>query len=51
MSGFLAVTLPPEPFEAPGLSIFEAPCLTEIGPVCVDRVMLYMLLGSLVVIG
>lgn len=51
MNGFLAVTVPPEPFEAPGLDIFEAPCLTELGPVCVDRVMIYMILGSLLVIG
>ena len=51
MTGLLAATRPPEPFEAPGLEIFEAPCLAELGPVCVDRVMLYMILGSLLVIG
>ena len=55
MTGFLAAPKPPEPFEAPGLEIFEAPCLAEWSAFgvhfCYDRVMLYMTIGSLLVAG
>jgi F-type H+-transporting ATPase subunit a len=47
---FLAVNLPPEPFEAPGLEIFETPCITEIGGFCLNRVVVYMFLVALIVI-
>ena len=54
LSGLLAQARPPDPFHAPGLEIFEAPCLAEWDlfgiHFCYDRVMLYMTLGSLLVI-
>ncbi|HVM12488.1 MAG TPA: F0F1 ATP synthase subunit A, partial [Actinomycetota bacterium] len=49
-----APSRPPDPFKAPGLEIFEAPCLTEFDAFgvhfCVNRVTIYMFLASLIVI-
>ena len=54
LTGLLAASRPPDPFEAPGLEIFQAPCLAEWDAFgvhfCYDRVMLYMTLGSLLII-
>jgi F-type H+-transporting ATPase subunit a len=49
------VSRPPEPFEAPGVEILSPPCLTSFDLLgisfCVTRVMLYMLLAAILVIG
>jgi F-type H+-transporting ATPase subunit a len=49
VTGLLA-NLPPEPFDEPGLDIFETPCIFEAGGFCVNRVVLYMLLAAVIVI-
>jgi F-type H+-transporting ATPase subunit a len=53
-TGFLAQARPPDPFDAPGLEIFQPPCLAEwdLSGVhfCVDRGILYMFLAALIVV-
>jgi F-type H+-transporting ATPase subunit a len=50
----LAATRPPEPFDAPGLELFQPPCLAEWDALgihfCVDRGILYMFLAAGIVI-
>ena len=50
-----APSRPPDPFKAPGLEIFEAPCLTEFDAFgvhfCVNRVTIYMFLAAIIVSG
>jgi F-type H+-transporting ATPase subunit a len=52
--GLLAQTRPPEPFEAPGTEILNPPCLAEFDLLgiafCINRVILYMLLATIIVI-
>ncbi|MGH2685678.1 MAG: F0F1 ATP synthase subunit A, partial [Actinomycetota bacterium] len=54
MTGLLAASRAPDPFEAPGLEIFETPCLAEWNAFgvqfCLNRTMLYMFIGSALVI-
>ncbi|HYH27325.1 MAG TPA: F0F1 ATP synthase subunit A [Actinomycetota bacterium] len=53
--GILAKSRPPDPFEAPGLEIFDAPCFTEFDAIgihfCINRVTVYIFLAALLVIG
>lgn len=54
MTGILASSRPPEPFEAPGLEIFEPPAIWEFSLLGIDfeinRVALYMFLAAGIVI-
>ena len=55
MTGLLAASRPPAPFEAPGLELFRPPCLVEWDALginfCVDRGVVYMFLAAAIVIG
>jgi F-type H+-transporting ATPase subunit a len=49
----LAASRPPEPFDAPGLELFQPPCIAEwdVGvSFCVDRGVIYMFLAAGIVI-
>ena len=50
----LAQSRPPDPFDAPGLEIFEPPCLVEWNTVgiqfCVNRQVLYLFITALIVV-
>lgn len=54
MVSLLAASRPPEPFDAPGLELFQPPCLAEWDALgvhfCVDRGILYMFLAAGIVI-
>jgi F-type H+-transporting ATPase subunit a len=54
MTAILAASRPPDPFEAPGLEIFNPPCLAEWNmfgvQFCVNRAVIYMFLASAIVI-
>jgi F-type H+-transporting ATPase subunit a len=52
--GVLAASRPPDPFEAPGLEIFNPPCLAEWNTFgiqfCVNRAVIYMFVAAAIVI-
>jgi F-type H+-transporting ATPase subunit a len=50
LPGVLAVSLPPDGFEAPGTEIFETPCLIGSGDLCFNRVSFLMVLAGLIVV-
>lgn len=54
MSVLLAPSRPPDPFNAPGLEIFESPCLAEWQAFgvdfCFNRHVIYMFLAALIVV-
>lgn len=55
IGSLVAASRPPDPFEAPGLELFQPPCLLEWDLVgvhfCIDRGILYMFLAAGIVIG
>jgi F-type H+-transporting ATPase subunit a len=54
VTGLLAASRPPDPFDAPGLEIFSPPCMVEWNTFgvqfCINRAVIYMFLAAGIVI-